>query len=84
MVVGTIVPEKATGLVAPDTTTPLDPTIDMAAHCRSGGLKMGVPRPSAAVSGHFYCLTLAHDNDADAFQETFARIAESIKLTDGR
>ena len=38
IVVGTIVPEKATGLVTPD-TTPLDAVIDMAAHCRSGALR---------------------------------------------
>src|SRR5688572_23934584 len=37
MVLGTMVPEKATGLVTPD-TTPLDPTIDIGAHCRSGRL----------------------------------------------
>jgi Zn-dependent protease with chaperone function len=34
--------------------------------------------------GLFYYLTLAHDNDAEAFQDTFKRIGESIRLNDGR
>ena len=34
--------------------------------------------------GLFYYLTLAHDQDADALQDAFKRIGESIKLTDGR
>jgi hypothetical protein len=34
--------------------------------------------------GLFYYLTLAHDNDAEQFQEAFKKIGESIKLTDGR
>jgi Zn-dependent protease with chaperone function len=32
----------------------------------------------------FYYLTLAPENDAEAFQETFRRIGESIRLTDAR
>ena len=34
--------------------------------------------------GLFYYLTLAHDQDADALQDTFKRVGESIRLTDGR
>jgi len=34
--------------------------------------------------GLFYYLTLAHDQDADALQDAFKRIGESIRLTDGR
>jgi Zn-dependent protease with chaperone function len=33
--------------------------------------------------GLFYYMTLAHDNDAEQFQEAFKTIADSIKLTDG-
>jgi Zn-dependent protease with chaperone function len=32
----------------------------------------------------FYYLTIAHDKDADAFEETFRKIGESIKLTEVR
>ena len=32
----------------------------------------------------FYYLTIAPENDAAAFQETFQRVAESIRLTDAR
>ena len=32
----------------------------------------------------FYYLTIVPENDAAAFQETFRRIGESIRLTEGR
>ena len=32
----------------------------------------------------FYYLTMAQENDAQAFQETFQRVAQSIKLTEAR
>ena len=32
----------------------------------------------------FYYLTIVPENDAPAFQETFRRIGESIRLTDAR
>ena len=32
----------------------------------------------------FYYLTIAPENDADAFQKTFKRVAESIRFTEGR
>jgi len=103
-----MVSENATGLVASD-TTPLDATIDMAAHCRSalsffsqqrrgidsqhpargtsplgGQERIVVYTTLVGDGGLFYYLTLAHDQDADALQDAFKRIGESIRLTDGR
>jgi Zn-dependent protease with chaperone function len=49
-----------------------------------GKEQIGVYTTFLAEGTLFYYLTIVHDQDAAAFQETFRRIGESIKLTEVR
>jgi len=49
-----------------------------------GNERIGVYTTFLSNGNLFYYLTVVQESDADAFQETFARVADSIRLTDGR
>ncbi len=49
-----------------------------------GAERIGAYTTLLSSGNLFYYLTVVPENDAAAFQETFQRVAESIRLTDGR